>query len=95
MTGQQTLSASYKSPESSHVFSHNVDMSQGAQSLAQQTKSLAGLSDEAARLQGEINQFLTQKMGEEQSQGQTRENPATAKDEANAEDNYGEEVDDS
>ncbi|KAF7196453.1 hypothetical protein HII31_02181 [Pseudocercospora fuligena] len=89
------LVASYNSPTSTQVFSHELPPppTEGdGSSVEKKTAYLAELRGNAAKLQAEVNSFLTRKMDEDKSaEEQKGAKKSTKKDEEREEEMYGEE----
>lgn len=87
-----TLTATYNSPTSTKAFTHTLPTSatSSAASTEEKTRYLSALRESVVQLQGEINEFLTEKMEEDKWVASEKGGGAATVDEKE-EENYGEE----
>lgn len=87
-----TLTAAYTSPTSTKAFTHTLPTSatSSAASTEEKTRYLSALRKSVVQLQGEVNEFLTEKMEEDKKAAGEKGGGATV-DEKEEEENYGEE----
>lgn len=86
---QSVVRADYVSPDSKHAIEHQLDAPSEAANTDARVAYLNKLRSTAVQLQGQINDFLTQKMDEDKA---VASKAGTVIDDKKEEENYGEEV---
>jgi len=90
-SSNSTLSATYTSPTSTHLFSSRLPPLPEPQSAQAKSEFLSALRAEVGKMQGDVNGFLTRKMEEDKQQAEGAADGGRKLGEEKEEEMYGEE----